>query len=60
MASTLRPFTGTGTTSGGVAEWVANGAQIGKDGKVWKVDRDGHETLYAHYDPSTKSWKLEK
>jgi len=60
MQSTMRPFTGTGTTSGGEPEWIARGAQLSKDAKVWKVDGDGNATLYAQYDPNAKSWKLAK
>jgi Family of unknown function (DUF6247) len=52
-----RPFTGTGSTSGGVPEWMATGARTGDDPQIWKLDRDGNAQIYAQYDPITKTWK---
>jgi len=52
----LPPFTGTGTTSGGYPEWVANNAPIGNSAQIWRIDRAGNRELYAQYDPKTNTW----
>jgi hypothetical protein len=55
-----RPFTGTGSTSGGIPEWIARGSNTGSDPQIWKLDRDGNAEIYAQYDPQGKSWKRTK
>ena len=50
------PFTGTGTTAGGIPEWYADGAPIEGPAQIWKIDRLGHRQLYSAYDPSAGSW----
>ena len=52
------PFTGTGTTSGGIPEWHANRAPITGPAQIWHIDKGGNRSLYAEYDPSTRTWKL--
>ncbi|MCW2899050.1 MAG: hypothetical protein JWO67_1315 [Streptosporangiaceae bacterium] len=52
----LPPFTGTGTTSGGIPEWVADNAPIGNSAQIWRIDRSGNRELYAQYDPHTNTW----
>jgi hypothetical protein len=55
-----RPFTGTGSTSGGIPEWIARGSNTGSDPQIWKLDRDGNAEIYAQYAPQGKSWKRTK
>ena len=50
------PFIGTGTTSGGIREWVADNAPLGDSAQIWRIDQDGNRQLYAQYDPTTNSW----
>jgi hypothetical protein len=50
------PFTGTGTTSGGVPEWVADDAPLGNSAQIWRIDRAGNRELYARYDPHANAW----
>jgi hypothetical protein len=50
------PFTGTGTTSGGIPEWVARDASLGKSAQIWRIDHNGNRELYAQYDSTTKTW----
>ena len=52
------PFTGTGSTSAGVPEWVANNASLGNLAQIWRIDRAGNRELYAQYDPHTNSWSI--
>jgi len=52
------PYTGTGTTSGGIPEWYANRAPITGPAQIWHIDQTGNRRLYADYDPATRTWKL--
>jgi len=52
------PFTGTGTTAGGIPEWHANRAPITGPAQIWHLDQAGNRRLYAEYDPATRTWKL--
>jgi hypothetical protein len=52
------PFTGTGTTAGGIPEWHADGAPITGPAQIWHIDQAGNRSLYADYDPGTRTWKL--
>lgn len=43
------PFTGTGSTGGGVPEWIAKPAPLPDRAEIWEV-RDGEERLHAVYE----------
>jgi hypothetical protein len=53
------PFTGTGTTSGGIPEWIADNARITGDAQIWRIDQSGERQPYAHYNSTKKIWTLE-
>jgi hypothetical protein len=53
------PYTGTGTTAGGIPEWRAQDAPITGPAQIWRIDKNGNRTLYAHYEPGTKAWRLD-
>jgi hypothetical protein len=45
------PFTGTGSTMGGVPEWrVDGGTPLPDRAEIWQVNEDGTERLHAVYD----------
>ncbi|MEU7481489.1 hypothetical protein AB0A63_36325 [Lentzea sp. NPDC042327] len=47
----LDPFTGTGSTGGGVPEWIVpRGTDLPDRAEIWQVDRAGGERLHAVYD----------
>jgi hypothetical protein len=52
------PFTGTGTTAGGIPEWYANRAPITGPAQIWHIDKAGNRRFYADYDPAARTWKL--
>ena len=53
------PYTGTGTTAGGIPEWRAKEAPITGPAQIWKIDKNGDRTPYASYDPGTNAWSLD-
>jgi hypothetical protein len=45
------PFTGTGSTMGGLPEWrVDGGTPLPDRAEIWQVNADGSEKLHAVYD----------
>lgn len=45
------PFTGTGSTMGGMPEWrVDGGTPLPDRAEIWQVNADGTEKLHAVYD----------
>ena len=53
------PYTGTGATAGGIPEWRADAAPITGPAQIWRIDKNGDRTPYAHYDPGTNAWSLD-
>ncbi len=51
------PFTGTGSTGGGVPEWVAQGSPLPPRAEIWEV-KDGQERLHAVYERGRGWYKL--
>ncbi|KOV85760.1 hypothetical protein ADL03_10915 [Nocardia sp. NRRL S-836] len=52
------PFTGTGSTGGGVPEWIAKPGPLPDRAEMWQVDKDGNEQLHAVYDSRYGWFKL--
>lgn len=51
------PFTGTGSTMGGVPEWrVDGGTPLPDRAEIWQVNDDGTEKLHAVYDRKFGGW----
>jgi hypothetical protein len=53
------PFTGTGSTGGGVPEWVAKPADLPDRAEIWEV-RDGKERLHAVYEKGLGWYQLKE
>ncbi|HEX8868343.1 MAG TPA: hypothetical protein VF821_21975, partial [Lentzea sp.] len=52
------PFTGTGSTGGGVPEWLVDrGTPLPDRAEIWQVNKDGSERLHAVYD-SARGWAV--
>ncbi|MEU0877932.1 hypothetical protein ABZ345_04990 [Lentzea sp. NPDC005914] len=52
------PFTGTGSTGGGVPEWVAKPADLPDRAEIWEV-KDGKERLHAVYEKGLGWYQLQ-
>lgn len=59
IATNYRPFTGTGSTSGGKPEWVTKGTDVGDTAGIWEMDEsDGQWKSYAIFDSETTERNL--
>ncbi|BFU48050.1 WXG100 family type VII secretion target [Krasilnikovia sp. MM14-A1004] len=51
------PFLGTGYTAGsGIPEFLPHGTQLTGRAEIWKINRDGTESLVGVFDKDTKQW----